>query len=589
LALDNEHGAHYDGMQLKVPGAWIGPLFLSNMSFKYVLSQDLWQGGAKVTLPGSTFAIDAAGPPTQPPDFGFAIKHGQFDHAGVAADFFPPAQPEVFPGVVLTHIGVAIGVNPLRFTGTMGVSAGDIVDVDGAAFVAFASPSQTYQFPADAGDELAPLVGRTLDSFTVAIAGAESVHIPFIGGKFDLAHAYLLYEAPDYFEFAGSIGFHRSFLSVDGGVSGFLYPSQHLFNLEGGVKACLRDINGDPIKIGYKFVSVTISPCLNLGGVISSTGIGVCGVLPVPFPIVGTIPVPIGMGYKWGDSFPDRMIFSCSYDDYRATSPRSAAAAQTGSVVIPPGLPAAMIRVHGRGGTPDLVVRGPHGESLDRSGDIVTMTLASSDTTLIGLRRPAGGRWTLTTKSGSPPIASIAIAHALRRPSIKARVTGTGSRWLLTYRVSRASGTQVTFAERGPRTFHVLGRARTRAGKIFFTPAPDRRGRRTIVALISQNGRPQPAIVVAAYSAPSPTRPAAPTRVRVRRRQRMLSVSWKPVSGASRYEVTVLLADGTHEFAVVRRPHARLGLPGALRRGRVLVDALNASNLRGRVTRAPIR
>jgi hypothetical protein len=69
----------------------------------------------------------------------------------------------------------------------------------------------------------------------------------------------------------------------------------------------------------------------------------------------------------------------------------------------------------------------------------------------------------------------------------------------------------------------------------------------------------------------------------------MLSVSWKPVSGASRYEVTVLLADGTHEFAVVRRPHARLGLPGALRRGRVLVDALNASNLRGRVTRAPIR
>ena len=59
--------------------------------------------------------------------------------------------------------------------------------------------------------------------------------------------------------------------------------------------------------------------CLNVGGVVSSKGIGFCGVIPVPFPIFGTIPVPFGVGYKWGGKL-DPMFFSCDYTPYEETS-----------------------------------------------------------------------------------------------------------------------------------------------------------------------------------------------------------------------------------------------------------------------------
>lgn len=589
LILDNEQGARYDGLQLKVDNAYLGPIYLSGMSFRYSLSQDLWQGGATVRLPGSPFDINVAGPPSQPPDFGFAIKQGRFDHAGIAVDFLPPAQPELFPGLFLTHIGVAIGINPLRFTGTAGVTAANIVDVDGAVYVAFASPDQKYEFPSDAGQELKPLAGRTLDSFTLAIGGSESLHLPAIDAKIDLIHSYLLYESPDYFEMGGTIGFHRSFLSVDGGISGFVYPSHKLFDLEGGVHACLRDINGDPIKIGYSLFSVEISPCLNVGGAVSSTGIGVCGVLPVPFPVIGTLPVPLGIGYKWGDSTPDIMIFSCDYGPYEARSPRAAAATATDSVQLPAGLPAAMIRVRGQGGAPSVAVQGPHGESSGSSKDIVTVTLASSQTTLIGVRHPLAGRWTISANPGSAPIASIETAEGLRNPTIKARVSGSGSRRLLAYRISQAPGMSVTFAERGARTFHVLGRAHARAGQIVFTPDTARSGRRNILALVTENGAPRQAITVATYTATRQRPPAAPRSVRVTHVPGRITVTWAPVPGAARYEVTLQLADGRHEFQIVRGTRSSLPVPRAAGRGVVLVDALTAANLRGRAARASIR
>ena len=108
--------------QLGPVAAFLGPVFLDSLTFKYIQSDDLWQGGAKVVLPGGLFALDAAPPP---PDLGFGIKGGRFDHAGLQVDFQPPAQPELFPGVFLTHIGGAFGLGPVRLTGTAGISARD--------------------------------------------------------------------------------------------------------------------------------------------------------------------------------------------------------------------------------------------------------------------------------------------------------------------------------------------------------------------------------------------------------------------------------------------------------------------------------
>ena len=215
-------------------------------------------------------------------------------------EFQPPTEPDLFPPfhtVLLHHVGAAIGFNPLRLTGTIGISAANIVGVDGALFGVFATSRERYTLPEDPGPELAPLAQRTFDRFSLAIGGTASLKVPFLNGDIPLLNSYGLYEFPDYFEFGGGFKYGIGIISIDGNVGGFAYPSNHTFNLEGGVRACLRKV-----KIGYKIFSVTISPCLNVGGVVSSRGLGFCTVLPVPFPVVGSIPVPIGAGYHWGDN-----------------------------------------------------------------------------------------------------------------------------------------------------------------------------------------------------------------------------------------------------------------------------------------------
>ena len=242
LKSDNVNGLQYDGLSATVPDLWLGPLYVSSLNVHYQKSTNTWGGGAKVTLPGSQIAINAAGPPTQPPDFGFGIKNGKLDHVGFGIDFQPPTQPDLFPPfhtVLLSHIGAAVGFNPLRLTGTIGLSAAHVVAEDGALFGVFATAHNQYTLPEDPGPELAPLASRTFDRFSLAIGGTASLKVPILGGV-PLLHAYGLYEYPDYFEFGGGFSWKVAFLSLDGNVGGFVYPSSRKFNMQGGVKACLH-------------------------------------------------------------------------------------------------------------------------------------------------------------------------------------------------------------------------------------------------------------------------------------------------------------------------------------------------------------
>ena len=584
LKSDNVNGLQYDGLSATVPDLWLGPLFVSSLNVHYQKSTNTWGGGAKVTLPGSQIAINAAGPPTQPPDFGFGIKNGKLDHVGFGIDFQPPTQPDLFPPfhtVLLSHIGAAVGFNPLRLTGTIGLSAANVVAEDGALFGVFATAHNQYTLPEDPGPELAPLASRTFDRFSLAIGGTAALKVPILGGV-PLLHAYGLYEYPDYFEFGGGFSWKVAFLSLDGNVGGFVYPSSRKFNVQGGVKACLQGI-----KIGYKFVSVKISPCLNIGAVVSSKGIGFCGVIPVPFPVFGHIPVTVGAGYHWGDGGPKLMIFSCDYGPYAQASPlaHTSAGAPPGgyTVNLPNGLPAAMFQVRGQGGDPDVTVTDPHGHDAFATADALALNGTDPNSTTVALRHPLGGRWTITPKAGSVAIAGVASAHALPPVALKATVSGSGHRRVLHYHLNPAGGRTVTFVERGPDTVHVLGIAHGHAGAITFSPGTGRAGRRTIAALVDQDGAPAGDVAIASYSAPGPGQPGRPGRVRASRRRGAISISWRGVPGAVRYEVLVKLADHSQVFRVVRRTHITIADPAARTRGQVLVDAVGVDGGRGKV------
>ena len=580
LISDNVNGLSFDGLSLKLPEVWLGPLFVSGLNFNYTKSTNSWGGGAKITLPGSTIAIDAAGPPTQPPDFGFGIINGKFDHAGFGIDFTPPTQPDLFPPfhtVLLTHIGASVGINPLRLTGGIGFNAAHLVDEDGVLFGVFASPTNRYSLPENPGPELAPLASRTFDSFALAIAGTAKLKVPILG-QVPLLHAYGLYEYPDYFEFGGGFSFGVSLLQVDGGVSGFVYPSDRTFNLQGGVKACLRNV-----EIGFDFFSVKVSPCVNVGAVVSSKGLGFCTVIPVPTPF-GTIPVDVGIGYKWGDKTPDLMIFSCDYKDYTEVSKRASASAagQDYSLTFPRGLPAAMVRVRGSGAAPSVIVTDPGGHTIGRNRDAFTIKGTEPDTTLVALRHPSAGRWTLTAAAGSVPIVDVASADALPPAAVTAQVSGRGAKWTLHYRLTPAVGRRVTFVEHGSGAVHVLGIASGRSGKINFTPGRGRGGRRTVLALIDQGGAPARSLTVATYSAPGTGNPGRPSGVRAIRKHGTIQVRWRGVRGASSYEVFLKLTDRSEVFRVVRRGPVTLADPFPGKPGQVSVDALSADSRRGK-------
>jgi uncharacterized delta-60 repeat protein len=580
LISDNVNGLHYDGLSITVPDLWLGPIFVSGLNFNYTKSTDTWGGAAKVTLPGAGFSIDAAGPPTQPADFGFGIKNGKLDHVGFAVDFTPPAQPDLFPPfhtALLSHIGAAVGFNPLRLTGTIGISAANLVEEDGALFGLFASAGEKYTMPANAGPELAPLASRTFDRFSLAIGGTAKLKVPLIG-ELPLLNAYGLYEYPDYFEFGGGFEFGVSFLKVKGGVHGFAYPSDGTFNLAGGIEACARGLS-----VGFKFAKVEISPCLNVGGVVSSKGIGFCGVIPIPFPVIGTIPVPFGVGYKWGGS-PDPMFFSCDYTPYEEKSKFARVAATPpggASVTLAGGLPAAMIRLVGQGGAPEVSVTDPKGNDITKSGDALIVQGTDPDTTLVAFRHPLAGAYTITPQPGSPAIASVATATGLPPLNLKASVGGAGQHRVLRYKLAPAAGRIVKFVERGPGLSRVLGAAKDARGTIRFTPATGSRGQRTIVALIEEAGAPSSEVKAASYTASATPLPGRPRSVAGRRRGGKISISWSRVAGASRYEVLVKLADGSQTFRVVRGTRASLPDAFAGERGTLSVDALRLDGTRG--------
>lgn len=577
--MSNEDGLVFDGGQLGPVDVLLGPMLVSSLQLAYSDSHQTWSGGASLQLLPVKDALGLrAAPP--PPDLGFGLKAGGFDHAGAGVQIPAGAQPQLFPGIFLTHIDLAIGKSPLRVTGDIGLSAAHAMDIDGEVFVALASTAQPYTFPDQSGD-LQPLAGRTLTSFAIAVGGKGSLDVPVIG-KIPLVDGYLLYEYPSFFELAGGFRFEVSFLTIDGGVHGFVDGGTGRWDYDMGVKACLNRL---------KIWEVSLDGiCLSVGGVISSKGFGFCGVVPVPAPIVGTVPVDVGAGYSWGDSFPDLMIFDCDYGPWKESVPNTHRALQAGGTTVSlSNGPAAMIRVLGSGGTPDVTLTGPAGKTISTAApavdrNVAVVKLASANETLIAFRNPAGSRWTIT-QAGSVPVKSIAVSAGMPAPNIAARVTGAGRVRTLAYTIARANGATVTFAERGRATYRVLGTAIGASGRLHFTSALGPAGKRDIVAELVRNGVPVRKSVVATYNALGFPKLARPAGVRVQRHGSTVVVHWRPVGGAALYAVT-FTTKGARTMAVVRGTTASFsGFSGA---GTALVGALDARGARGPVGRAAV-
>jgi hypothetical protein len=560
LHSDNTNGLDLNGVSIRTGAVLLGPVTLNDLYFNYNKSDGLLEGGASLSLPGALVRIQGSPPPA---DFGFGLRRGEFDHAGAGVYLKGAARPQLFPGVFLTHLGVSIGVNPTRFTGLAGISVAHLIDVDGALFAAFPTARTPYDFPTNnTGDELAFLSGRRLDSTTVAVGGTGSLEVPVLG-QIKAFSAHVLYTYPDYFEVGGKFDFGvKDLFKVSGGFNGFALPSSRLFNFGLEAQVCVQ------------FVIKACAP--KAGGVISNKGVAFCSYFPV---VIGVFHFTVygGLGYRWGDLLPKVMLFGCDYGSYVQASPMAAHdSAHTRIVRLSTGLSKAMIELTGQGGSPRVTLTGPRGERITSppngdnaiGPDYVVLRDAKSNRTLIGLKRPAGGRWTITPAPGSAPVIQVATAVGLPALNLHARVLGHGALRTLSYSFNAAAGRTITFTERGPRTFRILGRRNT-SGSLQFQPAFGKAGRRQIEAQFEQDGVPTETRVVAEYQAPAPARPKRPQGIRVTRRGSSLIVTWAPQQAITEYEVVVRLSDGERTMVPARRtrasvPNVRPGLSGTV-------------------------
>jgi hypothetical protein len=534
---DNDNGAAFEsGLEVKVEKVLLPILELRDVKFKWA-SGDTWAGSAKIKLPfASPYVIDA----------GFGLKDGNFDYLRGGLGGLNVA---VGPGIFLQRIAMEVHRSPFSVRGEIGFSGG----------------------PQVAGKKAVSVDG----GFTSTIADPWMIRIDaraFLAESFELGEAFVQYSSDGFLEAGAEVDWDLGPGYIDGRASGWVDRAR-AFNFELGVKACIEIWGPDP--------------CASAAAIASSVGIAACVDLWV---------FSGGIGYRW-DSGGD-LFGGCDLSSWRATRSAARNAAETRQVQLPAGLPAAAIEVEGAGGAPALTATGPNGETVSASSDapfVRTGTMnaifGDGEKTYVLVRRPAAGVWTITTADGSPAIRNVRVAHGLPEPSVDARVTGSGQRRTLSWSLRPIPGQRVRFAEIGPGVRRVITTTRERRGRVRFRPALGTGRRRTIMALVEQDGAPRGNLRVGSYTAPPRPRPGKPRALRVTRRGKRVTIRWRPPRRGFRHAVHVRLSDGRRLLRVVpaRRRSVVIRRVARRTRGSVKVTGLTRVNTRGPTARDSIR
>ena len=536
LRADNQRGLHVDSVQFKADQILLGPLVLDDLEASWTGSTDSWSGGGSIKVAGAGMEVRVS------------FEGGAFKEAFVRITPVPFPGVTLFP-VFLNSVSGRLGIDPTF------IEAGAVV---GAQPIA---PPDVYVLSVDARlrVSITPL-------FAIDVTGSGKL------ATFPVAEVAMHADADGFISMRAKAQLDvAGVVSAGGGMDGFFDASRGQFGATIKLQGCV----GEP----------PAGLCSGFDAIVSSNGIGACA---------GKV---IGFGYRWGDGAELLGPPSCDLGPYEVEAkPASARAAQaTQAVTLPRGLPTASIRVVGAGAPPNVVAISPSGERLTPvplgapgAENAPAVAVRSGNATHVGLRKPAAGAWQVEPQGGSA-IAEVAVAEGLAAPKISARVSGRGRKRMLRYQVSARPGLTVRFFEGVGGGARTIGTAKGRSGRIRFTAADGRGGRRPIVAIAEQNGIPRLRRSVASYRAPKPIRPPRPRGLRVRRASGGLAISWRRAPGATTYAVRVQTSDGRVVLRVVRGQRVRIGKVGRRDRARVTVAGRSANGRVGKSARARLR
>ena len=594
ITSDNAHGVRLDKARVTAPLAYLGSVEVQNLSVAFI-GANAGAGSANPTCntpsPGLRWEGSASvivlptADKTQLTDVGFGFADGKFAHA--EATWKPGGTgADLGGGVKLTKLGVSICAGPpLTLTGRAGITAmpdGDgkprLEIPDAGLIFTGAHDGKPWTIRAEAPEaKLGGAIPFAFKDLFVQVSAAGAVDF---GGN-------VHFEVP--LKGKGDVAELDAAVAVDATAKGFIEGSQ--FNVELTATGCF---NGT-FKIS-EAPSVPFSNiCPGIEGLVSSTGFAVCGSLKVGDQSLGRI----GAGKRW-DGDLKFMSSSCDIGPWRVSRPEAQGAraqrlARLGEdpaasrvalgdapVEIPAGKRGVLVALRGIDGPPQVTLRAPGGTAVvttpaDADGGVETdrataFTNVAAKTTYIALKSPRGGTWTATPARAGDVIAEASAAAMLAPAKVRARVTGDGAGRVLRFDVGRRAGQTVRFVERGEGVARTVAVVRGGGrGTKAFRAATGAAGKRTIVALIEQDGAPRESRDVASFRAAAPAPAARPTGVRVRRSSKQatstLVVTWNAASRAQRYGIRVELADG-RVYAFARgtsKAQRRIELPGIAR------------------------
>jgi len=177
---------------------------------------------------------------------------------------------------------------------------------------------------------------------------------------------------------------------------------------------------------------------------------------------------------------------------------------------------------------------------------------------------------------------ALTVAETVPETQVSGQLSGSGRSRSLTYSLTDLdeTGRSVRFVEIGPGVSHVLGTTTKAAGKLPFTVAQGRAGRRTVEAIVlNANGLPVASSTVAAFRAPGYVLPSKPRKLELAvSKKDKLTATWKG-KGARSYLVRVAVADGRRLLLLPSK--AKVVVPKVSRKEKVVVTVTGV-DARGR-------
>jgi hypothetical protein len=550
----------------------LGVLVIDKVEIAYAAADQRWTGDGMLTVPAGG-SIDTH----------FVFQRGEF----VSANFgYTPSPPITLgPFVYLLNVNGGLTVKPVQITAGAKVGAGAAVkgtspvNVDGKFTMTFPTSG-----PAD-----------------FKLTGSLNVFM------FGIANGWLNFQTDGYAAFGGHSALDLGPLFVRADVDGFIDGPSGNFGAGIRGEAGFCAVFDLPIK-----GETRICGKARTEAAFNNAGFAVCGRIDPPDPFG---PIDGGVEFPWADFNPamlynpavlsaaliDHVAIPCNTKPYHSLPPRPVAAsartagaraAAAGQVVtVKRGLPSATLQVVGAGGAPDVTVTGPGGASFTSKQPSSAGFVAKVEgipAAYVVLKGPRAGDWTVTANAGSKAITAVKLSEGYVRASVSAKV----KRGRIAYKIAHlGSGRRVMFAEKGRFGTHLLGGVAKARGTLRFRPAPGRGGKRTVVAMIQQGGITTDTKKLGSFVAPGPPKPGAVRRLKAKRKNTVLTISWARAKNAARYMVVVKGAKGTRIGRMVSGKAKGLRLT-AIRRDEkltVTVRGLSKTLVRGAPATARVR